>query len=319
MARRTFLRNPQGVDVSDYSDYEKSLNYFNFSQFNGINSNKNYVTIDQASFEEAENIYVDQDGQLHTRPPLKEYFILPASYHVVQIFKINNLTIYHVQEGSLYKLVWQYNGDLVETDDGWVYDKVKIINKNGLYIVFTQNSTTQQTDIKGFEFYNNEWRYYDAKDVIYVPNTEIYSANGLEDGENKNLLTNSNFVTYLFDSNAISTVELIGKTVTVTITDANGDIYIKELNFVPNNEKVFTKVINSAPLNVDRIYVTKVGNILYYLAYAYDTAFCYLSAGGSLFYQINYPNNNCKEPILSDDGTALYICDTSDIKYHIMS
>ena len=54
MARRTFLRNPQGVDVSDYSDYEKSLNYFNFSQFNGINSNKNYVTIDQASFEEAE-------------------------------------------------------------------------------------------------------------------------------------------------------------------------------------------------------------------------------------------------------------------------
>ena len=200
MARRTFLRNPMSVDVGDHSDYEETLGYFNFSQFNGINSNKNYVSIDQASFEEAENMYVDQDGQLHTRPPLKNYSVLPTNYHVVKIFKVNNLTIYHVQDGEQYRLVWQYEGELVQTDAGWVYDEVKIINKNGLYIVFTRNSSTKDVALKGFELYNDVWQYYDADDIIYVPETEIHSANAVEDGENKNLLTTDEYITYLFDS-----------------------------------------------------------------------------------------------------------------------
>ena len=70
---------------------------------------------------------------------------------------------------------------------------------------------------------------------------------------------------------------------------------------------------------MDRIYVTKVGSILYYLGYSYNDNFCYFSAGGSIFYQISYPNNNCKSPILSDDGSQLYICDTSEFKLYVMS
>ena len=314
MAKRTFLRNPQGVDVGDYSDYEESLNYFNFSQFNGINSNKNYVSIDQSSFEEVENVYVDQDGQLHTRPPLKEYLVLPLSYHVLQIFKVNNLTIYHVQDGTSYKLVWKYDNILVETVDGWVYDKVKIINKNGLYIVFTQDSSNGTVDLKGFELYEGEWQYYTANDIIYVPEAEVIRDNVVESGENRNFLTESFYSTVIFNSDTtLSISSIVGKFVTITIKDNDNETFVLETNFVSGLEKVLTKKVNTTTINADIVDVKRVldSDVLVYLMYSHSENCCYLSIGGTEFYTITYPSENSKCPILSDDGTQLFILDTT--------
>lgn len=314
MARRTFLRNPMSVDVGDHSDYEETLGYFNFSQFNGINSNKNYVSIDQASFEKAENVYVDQDGQLHTRPPLKEYNILPASYHVVQIFKINNLTIYHVLINTRYELVWIYNGDLIETTNNWVYDKVKIINKRGLYVVFTQNSATGEVDLKAFELRDDAWEFYTAKDIIYVPETQVINLGINEDAENYNLLTGSFYSTFIFNSEySISVSSLENKLVTITIQDNGGEEYVFETIFHLGTEKVLVKKINSAKIDADIVEAKRVpdSNIMVYLMYRHNDTHCYLSINGSEFYTIDYPSDTAKCPVLSDDASQLYILDAT--------
>ena len=117
MAKRTLRRNPLSVDTDNYDLNEQ---YANFAEFKGLNTNKNYITVDQNSFEDVKNVYVDQDQQLHTRPPLKYYNLLPATDHVIQIIKVNNLTIYHTERNGQYLLEWLYDGNIVTTPVGWV-------------------------------------------------------------------------------------------------------------------------------------------------------------------------------------------------------
>ena len=62
---RTVRRNALSVNVGSLDE-----KYFNFMQFKGLCTNKNYVGIDQNTFDEVNNMYVDQDDQLSTRPPV---------------------------------------------------------------------------------------------------------------------------------------------------------------------------------------------------------------------------------------------------------
>ena len=88
---RTIKRNPIQLDASDY---ELNEQYFNFASFGGINSNKNFIGVNQYSFEDANNVYVDQDNQLHTRPVIKTINVFPYDIDIVDIKKINNRIFY---------------------------------------------------------------------------------------------------------------------------------------------------------------------------------------------------------------------------------
>lgn len=100
MAKRTVRRSVNSISTNTAEDLEEAIGYFNFAEFKGLNTNKNYITIDQQSFEEVENVYIDQDQQLHTRPPVKRYNVISATYNVVEIFNVNNLTIYEVKDSN---------------------------------------------------------------------------------------------------------------------------------------------------------------------------------------------------------------------------
>jgi hypothetical protein len=62
----TYNRRPYYVDIP--SD---TTGFFVQSRFNGIKTNQNDVEIDQMSFIDAENVYVDEGGALVSRPPFK--------------------------------------------------------------------------------------------------------------------------------------------------------------------------------------------------------------------------------------------------------
>src|SRR5699024_669403 len=77
------------------------------------NSNKNFIGVNQYSFEDANNVYVDQDNQLHTRPPIKTMTIeaFPVGWTPVDIVKVNNVTFYKLKNGSQYQYWFYYHDD----------------------------------------------------------------------------------------------------------------------------------------------------------------------------------------------------------------
>lgn len=62
----TFNRRPYSVNIP-----ADTTGFFGQSQFKGICTNKNDVNIDQTSFADANNVYVDEGGVLVSRPPFK--------------------------------------------------------------------------------------------------------------------------------------------------------------------------------------------------------------------------------------------------------
>lgn len=319
MAKRTVRRSVNSISTNTAEDLEEAIGYFNFAEFKGLNTNKNYITIDQQSFEEVENVYIDQDQQLHTRPPVKRYNVIPATYNVVEIFNVNNLMIYEVKDSSnKCYLTFIYDGKPVTSPEDFFLMPNKIINKEGLYIVFDGAS------IKGFELVNDEWQWYTGQQLIYKPITKVSQGGVMQDAENSNLLYTDDNVRYIFDKNVgTPTQELIGQNVKVTIDDGIDGIepFEKTIEFQPHNEKVFTKILNSVAIDADFITATKAGDseTLFYLAYKKGQSYCYLSVDGAVFNQINFPSENCQSPVLSDDGSSLFVIDAVDNTVYVMT
>lgn len=295
---RTINRNPLSVDVKSLDEQ-----YFNFAEFHGINSNKNYITIDQQSFEDAENVYVDQNGQLSTRPVTKRINILPITEHVVDIVKINNLTIYHTFDGNKYYLRFKYKNEwYVNPDNIIIESQIKVINMDSRYIVF------MPTNIIGFQYnyeLENRFDWYNTDDLIYVPITRIIPGGDNLTVESKNILTDKEIVKYIFESNIpINTQYINGKDVVIEIGDEKFTI-----NFKQNNQIIFTKPINNLSYDVDVITASK-NDLPVYLAYKHESDRCYLSYDADIFVELAYPgdtdaNRGCAI-ILSDDGTRLF-------------
>lgn len=295
MAKRTIRRNPMSVDTDDYDLDEQ---YFNFMQFKGLCTNKNYVGIDQNTFDRVNNMYIDQDDQLSTRPPVKRSNNLPASDVVVDMFKVNNIVFYNVKDGDNYTLKFKYHDELRTLSSA---ENVKVMWFDDKYIVFMDDN------LIGFnwDYDNNEMHEYTKEDLIYLPITSIVNGTQIEEYESPNILTDGYITRYVFNSTqATNTDNLIGTEVTV---DVDEDTQFTVENFVKNNERVFVK--RAGNIKVDIVLVDPTfGRIV---AYKKEDTFLLFSIDANNFYTIPYPTATCKAPVISDDGDALYIADTA--------
>lgn len=310
--RRTLNREPLSVNVGSLEE-----RYFNFAEFKGICSNKNYITIDQQTFEEAENVYVDQDEQLRTRPSVKRVEAVDLKGgKIINVFKINNLVFYHVSFGFRYELIFLYEGHQYYRP---VASQVNMLWHENRYIVF------ENTGIEAFYIDHTEtdpekkivWLL--PKDIVFVPITEIHQGSSIVENTSENLFTGSYRVQYIFDGvSGTPTTDLINKKVTITLPykDENGDWVTMETTFVPNMDKMFVKP--SETLDIDEVQVVKVGTVYYYLAYNDTGNVCYLSTTGKNFIQVQYPSDTCRAPTLSEDGSAVYLVDTSATTLYTM-
>lgn len=297
---RTVRRNALSVNVGSLDE-----KYFNFMQFKGLCTNKNYVGIDQNTFDEVNNMYVDQDDQLSTRPPVKASNLLHSSDKLVDMFKVNNIVFYNVIDGSGYSLQFVYHGSM------WVVDSsenVKVMWFDDKYIVFTDN------DLTGFSwnYETNSMNWFAKEDLIYLPITSIVNGTQIEENESPNILTNGFITRYLFNSTqATNTDGLIGKNITIDIDE---DTHFIVNPFVKNNERVFVK--RAGNITADIVLVDPTfGRIV---AYNNDDTFLLFSVDANNFYTIPYPTATCKAPIISDDGDMLYIADTDALKFYYM-
>lgn len=225
----TFNRRPVQVNTPDSSDIKNY--YFNHYNWKGINDDKNILAVDQETFQDSSNIYVDSEGLLKSRPSMKILVITVNGgvlSNIVDVWAFDNVKVYKSENDGNYYLTFvdsdNVNQITLDSKD------VKLINADKKIFVFSKTS---------FNYYDIDKKTYSSADsFIHVPVTSVI-VNGIKDSETEvespNVLTSSYYTQYIYDnSDSLDFTNFVGDDVTVEI---DGIEY--SVNFVYNNELVF--------------------------------------------------------------------------------
>ena len=239
---RTFNRPPVQVDTPSGNDVKNY--FFNHYNWKGLNDDKNVLAVDQETFSDCKNVYIDSEGLLRSRPSLKvkvvkytnsgEEYVLS---NIVNVWTFGDVTLYESESEGKYYLTF-----VNKNVENHIQEELKYTDSNGEIKTY-KDIKPILADNKIFIFSEHDFNYYDikynkyasAKDFIYVPTTTIVSGDTTKTFESPNILTKSYITKYLYDRTAnINFNNLIGKDVTVEI---DGTTYT--INFAYNNEIVF--------------------------------------------------------------------------------
>lgn len=298
---RTVNRTPITVPTTGTSLTKLgNKHYFNLAEFKGICSNKNYLTIDQSTFEDANNVYVDIDNQLSTRPVLRRVNILPEQEIIIKVFKVNNILFYHTKNNNIYYVRFKYNNDWKEHEVG---DNILVVWFDKQFVIFSENTVTKSYDLYGYDNSTDEWLI--ASDLIYIPTTKLVVGTNISKPEAANVLTTSSFVKYVFTKGQLTDYrELIDKQVEVII---DGISYI--VKFTPNTPNVFVKSLGQITVP----HIVAASNFTY-IAYDLTNKILLYSLDGNVFTQIGLPTNlgNALALTYAIDGGTLFIYDIAN-------
>ena len=171
----TFNRKPLSVNIPSNSD-KKFFNHFNWK---GINQNKNFLAVDQETFSDALNVYVDDEGLLKSRPAIRhKHKFVGKDIKDLKVFDDVIVCTYIGIDGEWYI-------GIIDNEE-WIIDYKVFADyplkafKNGNYLyVFTN---------RGFITYNQIEKQITENDY-YIPITRIYLGSNYESYEDDNLLS----------------------------------------------------------------------------------------------------------------------------------
>lgn len=240
---RTINRQPYTVKQLDYGDVK--YKFFNHSNWKGVCDDKNYLGVDQETFADSKNVYVDSEGLLKSRPSVKQYIMTQQGLqYIYDVWTFGQWTVYEVRSDNAPALIFR-KGDVFSNSPIPVNQNFRLILADEKIFVFEPNylwyvDLTAETISK-----------IDGKDKIYVPVTKYVVLGKETSQESPNVLTTSYITRYSYTKGE-SVAELIGKTGTVKIGD---DTYVvtfddfTELTFVKRIRKLTSKnYINGEPL-----------------------------------------------------------------------
>lgn len=304
---RTFNRRPVAIDGPNNSDIK---NYtFNYEQWKGIDDGKNFLSVDQSTFSDAQNMYIDSEGLLSSRPSFKHTSLMNvyADTEVEAIYRLYSeeyvmiLCVGKKQYvgGKLVPTVWISYGIndscIIAYDSSASYD-VKYIDSYDKTYIFINNKS-DENPVKLEIFDKNTLSKLSVEDVtksIYVPTTKIFTGNNEEEGEEPNLWTTSERYLYYYNDVTGISGDAIGKTFTW-----EG----KRVKWSTNFKKYLTKDhYNIGDSNIASVAATGAvawvqSNILYY------------AVNGAIIYSWD-----CSSLIDSSHAiTKIYFSDASDI------
>ena len=208
---RTFNRQPYSVPTpskNDVKDY-----FMTQANWKGLINNKNFLTVDQESFEEANNVYVDEEFVLKSRPSIKIDETPVKDKEIKDVHYFNNgLTLY--LENHLLHIV--KNNAIITTVN--VTGDYRLLQIKDFILLFTDDNL-RKIDVNG-NVTNAD---------IYIPKTKLVELDGSEsDLESKNIFTDEEITVYQYSSQILNIKsELAGKKVSVKI---NNEIYNFEFN-----------------------------------------------------------------------------------------
>ena len=194
--------NRKAWTVGVISEDDMGYKYFNHYNWKGLYDDKNFLGVDQESFEYCMNVYVDSEGLLCSRPSLKKNNVLPAIGSITRVETFPGINVFVQNVEDKYVLYF------VDAATNIVKAQKSVSNYK---LVLADN--------KIFIFQTNQLEYFDLNDQdkgilsgankIYVPDTE----------ESPNILTTatSEHITYTGPDDDNKLANLAGKDVTITI------------------------------------------------------------------------------------------------------
>ena len=230
---RTINRQPYTVKQLDYGDVK--YKFFNHSNWKGVCDDKNYLGVDQETFADSKNVYVDSEGILKSRPSVKQYIMTQQGLqYIYDVWTFGQWTVYKTGDTSLVFVKGDKVSQTLNTTNKdfkliFADEKIFIFEPNKLWYVDLTAETISEM--------------IDGKDKIYVPVTKYVVLGKETSHESPNVLTTSYITRYSYTKGE-SAAELIGKTGTVKIGD---DTYVvtfddfTELTFVKRIRKLTNK------------------------------------------------------------------------------
>lgn len=241
---KTFNRTPISVNTPD----DKNIKNYFFNHYNwkGMCDDKNILAVDQETFSDCKNVYVDSEGLLRSRPSLK---IKTVTYSnagneytlsdILDVWTFNDVTVYLSTSDKKYYLTF-INKNVTDN----IQRELKYTDGNGETHSYSKVMPIL-ADNKIFIFSEYDFNYYDiekniyatAIDFIYIPTTSQVHGNDTKELDSPNVLTKSYITKYLYDkSTNINFADLVGKEITVEV---DGVSY--KIKFEYNNELVFVE------------------------------------------------------------------------------
>lgn len=207
---KTYNRIPASVSIP--TTKQLGIKYFNYTSWKGKCTDKNYIGVDQETFEECNNVYIDEDNVLRSRPAIK------ASV-----------------DNNDYEYIWTFGPwtvymTLVSTGTNLIFVKTGYIGNKTLENVPTDCNVVL-ADEKIFVFGNNYAKYFDtvtetfadATDLIYSPVTKTITVSGENELESPNMWSKTHRERYIWERKApVDLTNLVCKKVTVQVGD-NGE------------------------------------------------------------------------------------------------
>lgn len=244
---KTFNRNPYNVNIPDSNDIKNY--FFNHYNWKGLNDDKNFLSIDQETFSDCKNVYVDEEGLLKSRPSQKYKAIVYTDANsnevtlanVVDCWIFENVSVYKTENNGKYYLTFinknfDKNLQVELVHNNISYNKIKLIVADQKIFVFAEN------DFNYYDMKTNE--YLNADKFIHIPVTSVIT-NGIPKSttevESPNVLTTSYITKYLYTNaeylqSATFVGTLVNKEVTIEIDNVKYTITFKN-----NNQIVFVK------------------------------------------------------------------------------
>ena len=262
---QTFNRRPYLQDGPRKSDVENHT--FDNYKFTGFKEDKNFLEIDQYSFEECDNVYVDNDGLLRSRPSIKKTDIFEGVTDLLRLLRQND--VYIAQYTNYYNI---YYGNSYVRVDGEVYsatsygDKVYIfgtdINKHPQIVCYDKKRPTE----------------IQTQDLIYIPETEVQANSDSTKVEPKNALTEKTKTVYLYTTSQYSsnlfnreiTYNAFGETFTFIFNDNSKKTILRIVSDVDQFKNWIWKYANSTFFVYHNINDTYGNFLRCEMAYSYD-------------------------------------------------
>ena len=302
MAKRIYRRNVSYNELSTKQLNSLAGKDMYFNKFSGLNTDKNYVNVDQESFSDVNNMYIDKEGRLSTRPPIIDSKFKGYNVQSVQILNgilfviINNeLWTDYGYKNDLYKIVESISPNAKVY---WIQDKYVVFDTDNIFGLVLSKEDKSVTIIP-------------SEELIYIPNSiSDKDANG---NIRKNIFTPNTAYSVLYKSplseeTSPDDSDIDGKPVKFTMNDKEYSVVWKHGNWRTFITPIYK---GEAISNVTHILFSKSGK--YAICYNYkdvSDGFYYSSNFGSTFYRIDNPFNDVSARcicIAEDESGILYV------------
>lgn len=334
---------PSNADVKDY--------FFNHYEWKGINDDKNFLEVDQHTFNDAKNVYMDSESLLRSRPSMKRVpsdlynssgsTVIASLQNILDFWVFGDYVVYYCQNitvnGTSYSYVLLFtkkvgdnthiialSEDLSTLSAEFEESEVKLILSKRKIFVFTKYSLSY------FDF--DTEAYYNSTDdeyvnPIYVPVTKSITPNVETAVDSPNILTNQEIYVYLYNSEFGVNVDIYDKTVvfelngikySMVFTKSTSMILVENLLYVDFNydrNTDYTDPVNSTNVKSRRINmaVSKNNSIA---IFSETSRMLMLSVSDGVYDYYTFPAaaGNIALPVnFSKDGSLVYIVTDSSL------